>query len=351
MSLPAARITDPSMHGGLISTGFPTVLIGNMPAARITDMHTCPLVTVAVPHVGGPLIMGAFTVLTGNFPQSRQTDMMVCVGPPDAVMMGFLTVQVGMAGGGGLGALLAGIGMAIGALLSGDQYPRAVLQDDGSIVTEFNEQITIEGSPEFQAAAIQDLNTFLATDTGQAWQEAYEATGRNITIRPISPGDDFDNASATRVHGRDALIRDDGTAGPGSDTIVEYNPSESGRYRGEDGELHDSDSSDTLAHELIHGLHNGEGMNRRELPDPHDPHDNQEEAATIGVHGFDDEDISERALLEETGRSARPDHNSVEETIFRDENGDWQRGYEDEHGNYQIEPTDAPPGREWRPSQ
>ena len=26
------------------------------PAARLTDMHTCPMVTGVVPHVGGPIL-------------------------------------------------------------------------------------------------------------------------------------------------------------------------------------------------------------------------------------------------------------------------------------------------------
>jgi uncharacterized Zn-binding protein involved in type VI secretion len=39
-----------------------------MPAARITDMHTCPMVTVLVPHVGGPIVTGMWTVLTGMLP-------------------------------------------------------------------------------------------------------------------------------------------------------------------------------------------------------------------------------------------------------------------------------------------
>ena len=33
---------------------------------RVTDMHTCPIVTAAVPHVGGPILpLGAVTVLIG----------------------------------------------------------------------------------------------------------------------------------------------------------------------------------------------------------------------------------------------------------------------------------------------
>ncbi len=68
------------------------------PAARITDMHVCPMVTPAVPpipHVGGPIVKGEFTVLTGNMPQARITDMAVCVGPPDMIAMGSTTVLVG----------------------------------------------------------------------------------------------------------------------------------------------------------------------------------------------------------------------------------------------------------------
>ena len=58
-----------------------------MPAARLTDMHVCPMVTVIVPHVGGPIVApGAPTVLIGGLPAARMTDMVVCVGPPDLVL-------------------------------------------------------------------------------------------------------------------------------------------------------------------------------------------------------------------------------------------------------------------------
>ena len=65
-----------------------------MPAARITDMHTCPMVTGVVPHVGGPIVMGAPTVLTGNLPQARVGDTLVCVGPPDVITKASTTVLV-----------------------------------------------------------------------------------------------------------------------------------------------------------------------------------------------------------------------------------------------------------------
>lgn len=65
------------------------------PAARLSDMHVCPMVTGIVPHVGGPIILGFPTVLTGKMPQSRITDMATCVGPPDMIAKGSATVLVG----------------------------------------------------------------------------------------------------------------------------------------------------------------------------------------------------------------------------------------------------------------
>ena len=66
------------------------------PAARITDMHTCPLVTGVVPHVGGPILPpGMPTVLIGMLPAARMTDLATCVGPPDMIAMGSPTVLIG----------------------------------------------------------------------------------------------------------------------------------------------------------------------------------------------------------------------------------------------------------------
>ena len=66
-----------------------------MPAARLGDMHVCPMVTVLVPHVGGPIAIGAPTVLVAGMPAARVGDMAVCVGPPDVIALGSFTVLVG----------------------------------------------------------------------------------------------------------------------------------------------------------------------------------------------------------------------------------------------------------------
>ncbi len=68
---------------------------GGRPAARLTDMHVCPMVTGLVPHVGGPIVSpGAPTVLIGGLPAARVGDMLICVGPPDVIVMGSSNVLI-----------------------------------------------------------------------------------------------------------------------------------------------------------------------------------------------------------------------------------------------------------------
>lgn len=66
------------------------------PAARVTDMHACPMFTGPVPHVGGPILPpGCPTVLIGGLPAARATDMATCVGPPDTIAAGCPKVLIG----------------------------------------------------------------------------------------------------------------------------------------------------------------------------------------------------------------------------------------------------------------
>lgn len=71
----------------------------SQPAARLGDMHTCPMVTVLVPHVGGPIAGPcAPNVLIGGQPAARVSDLCVCTGPPDMIAKGSATVMIlGMA--------------------------------------------------------------------------------------------------------------------------------------------------------------------------------------------------------------------------------------------------------------
>lgn len=66
------------------------------PAARVGDMHVCPMVTGPVPHVGGPALPpGEPTVMIAGMPALRLGDMLTCTGPPDTVVAGSASVTIG----------------------------------------------------------------------------------------------------------------------------------------------------------------------------------------------------------------------------------------------------------------
>ena len=63
-----------------------------LPAARVNDMHVCPMVTVLVPHVGGPVLPpGGMTVLIGGMPAARIGDMTAHGG---TIVQGSFTVLI-----------------------------------------------------------------------------------------------------------------------------------------------------------------------------------------------------------------------------------------------------------------
>ena len=86
------------------------------PAARISDMHVCPMTSPGpVPHVGGPIAgPGAATVLIGGLPAAVAGDSAICVGPPDTLVPGSGTVMIG-----GAPAVRMGDGTAHGGTVVG----------------------------------------------------------------------------------------------------------------------------------------------------------------------------------------------------------------------------------------
>jgi uncharacterized Zn-binding protein involved in type VI secretion len=207
------------------------------PAARITDMHTCPLVTVLVPHVGGPIITGQFTVLTGFLPQARTTDTLICVGPPDMIVkgstgvmvgympaarMGDLTVHggvivagmpqvmIGEMGGGGAGGGAGGAGAAVPAPPPG----MITVQMGGMSVTgtpadvkQFLSMLALEAT---RSQTARDMYTSAVTDTANptnitlvrndpsVWVDAYDGNGNQRVNMDYFDGTEFpDSPSAT----------------------------------------------------------------------------------------------------------------------------------------------------------
>ncbi|MCU0293625.1 MAG: PAAR domain-containing protein [Thermoanaerobaculaceae bacterium] len=356
MSFPAARITSTTAHGGTVSLGTPLTLIGNMPASRMGDLQVCPMLTPAVPpipHVGGPIVLGAFNVLVGGPPQARMTDMTVCVGPPGVIVTGHFTTLVGMAGAfsGGLGGFL---GLVLGGVLAALEslsrpYPRSVLRPDGSIVTEYSPNITITGSPEYQAAVVRDLNH----PDNRAIVDALNGSGRHVTIQPIPPGRAQNNGGCRR-HSDDALATGlNGTTitrGAGSDSTVSYNPTWSPTYRGQDGSTATEQPHQVLNHELTHAYHNARGENLRDFGDPADPTGNQEESRTMGINRWQHEagTPSEGDMLEANGMPRPRDHDSIVSETYQGSDGQWYQDGTDATGTHTHQQIQ--PGSPW-PSQ
>ncbi|ELY85346.1 PAAR domain-containing protein [Natrinema altunense] len=94
---PAARVGDQTAHGTpLTGTGSPNVLIGKRPAWRaLADVHTCPLTTGPVPHVGGTVTKGSTSVLINKMPAARMGDTIIESGPPNTIASGCSTVMIG----------------------------------------------------------------------------------------------------------------------------------------------------------------------------------------------------------------------------------------------------------------
>ena len=84
------------------------------PAARVTDLHTCPMVTGIVPHVGGPILPpGVPTVLINFLPAAHVTSMATCVGPPDMIAKGSAGVFIGYLPAARMGDLTAHGGLIV----------------------------------------------------------------------------------------------------------------------------------------------------------------------------------------------------------------------------------------------
>lgn len=66
------------------------------PAARVGDMHVCPMFDGPKPHGGGPVMPpGAKNVMIGGMPAAVVGGTCTCVGPPDTIAMGSTTVFIG----------------------------------------------------------------------------------------------------------------------------------------------------------------------------------------------------------------------------------------------------------------
>ncbi len=219
------------------------------PAARLTDLHVCPLFTGIVPHVGGPILApGAPTVLIGGLPAARVSDTATCVGPPDIIAKG-----------------------APGVLISG--LPAARMLDTtvhGGLIVfgwltvwigdfagpgaapAFGPGIILEGTPAEQAVLAALLNRIrLSGPNGAALINSLET---NATPTRFNIATSFTDSSGTTGQLADiggGVMVPAGGSNSG-DNEVYVDPTHLITYTGTDGNTHNETPDGLLAHEAGH---------------------------------------------------------------------------------------------------
>jgi uncharacterized Zn-binding protein involved in type VI secretion len=215
------------------------------PAARVTDMHTCPMQTPilfgTIPHVGGPIMPpGVPLVLIGGLPAAVMSNICLCVGPPDVIARGSAGVFIG-----GLPAARMGDNTAHGGVIVGG-FPTVLIGEvgGGGSASPFGDfSITVEpqslidmvlgvppvikygeirivgdpNDPTFQGKTLQDLITLNSTPTGHKVLQSLNDSGKKVSIEHTTKG----NACSYYTS---AQKKADGTAGTPSDATVLIEP-------------------------------------------------------------------------------------------------------------------------------
>lgn len=257
----------------------------SQPAARVTDMHVCPMVTGIVPHVGGPILPpAAVTVLTCKLPQARLTDMCVCVGPPDIIVSpGAPTVLVMKLPAARMGDMTAHGGVIVMGCFT------VLIGSAGAVPTSImvGTAITIEGDLAFQQAAVAALNQIASTPSGAQMLSDIEKAGKPVKLVEGAPGTDscggFDPTAASN--------------GTGSGSTVRWNPNQSTMYDGSEPWM-TAPPGVILGHEMTHAAHVARGevdmtmVQNDGRTDPTHPTGNHhwyaEEVRTAGIPPYND---------------------------------------------------------------
>src|SRR5215471_11217948 len=144
------------------------------PAARITDMHTCPLVTGVVPHVGGPILPPcSLNVQAVGLPVARLGDMATCAGPPDVIAMGASTVLTN-----GLPTIRLMDLTVHGGIITAPGAPTVIIGDPAFSLPP---TIKLDGPPDFENKTIRDLYQLSTTPSGADLIRQLGTAGQPVT--------------------------------------------------------------------------------------------------------------------------------------------------------------------------
>lgn len=151
------------------------------PAARITDMHVCPASTGPVPHVGGPIITGEPTVLIGNLPAARISDKAICNGPLDVVVQGSPTVIIGNMPASRIGDRCAHGGVIVSGM------PTVLIGESGGIASQIAAAVLGAGQGQGQDEETEDGQDELAAKSGEGADSASPDKGPVSRVKGMDP--------------------------------------------------------------------------------------------------------------------------------------------------------------------
>jgi len=317
------------------------------PAARIGDMHVCPMVTGLVPHVGGPVMPPGWpTVLIAGIPAARATDMVTCTGPPDVIIMGSSTVLIGGKPAASVTSTTAHGGtITLGAptvLIGG---PSVVLNIKPLVVKtgrlasfkdwlkcafskeyKFSDHITVKGDLAFRLETRENLRKLYGTNSGRALLNSLETSGNSVKIHECAHGND---AAGDGPNWADPDLFN----GRGKDAYVKHNPYGGPLYN--NGSAWDNpDPAVTLGHELTHASHIANGNLPGDITSgskvPNDPVTGLpltralEERRTTGLPGdaahnlpdYSNEPFSENAIRNELGEPPRTSYLNPDQNLW-----------------------------------
>jgi type VI secretion system secreted protein VgrG len=295
-----------------------------MPAARVGDMATC----VGPPDV---IAKGSPTVLIGFMMAARQGDLTAHGG---VLVMGFPTVMIGEAGGGGAGGGAGGGGGGSGGGAGGsspggggapgtdgpggggggggkgDETPPAgPRMINGHVVEKLPDgtvkvgNIIIKGDAAFQEKVLNDLEKIGKTPTGGKLMDSIQGSGKTLTIEPAAEGE---GNSAGYDDPDKRFTKSDGTANDGTNSTIGYNPD---REKIGDEPWETRPPAIGLAHEMVHADQAMHGTmtpgttNNDSKPDPSDPtktaQEKTREVEAAGIPPNDNREFNENKIRSE----------------------------------------------------
>src|SRR5262245_10109751 len=264
-----------------------------LPAARVTDTHTCP-VPGTPPHGGGPLLPPcSVNTLIGSKRAARLGDFALCAGPMDVVFKAASTVLINDLPAARLTDTTAHVG-----LITTPGEPTVLIGDPAFALPS---NITVEGDPSFQNKTIRDLYLISTMPSGAALLSRLGTAGKPLSIVPYTGPNGFCTPESDS----------DARSGTATGSVVQYNPDFTTTTWDNAGNKINEPPQAILDHELNHALANALGTHRYgtdPTPPPSEPNMDREEAQAIGAGSHTGQNPSENSFRNDLGLPARRDH-------------------------------------------